>query len=327
MNKKNYFIEFNRFIAILIIMGHHLSRVKAVDYHFATGWVYVEFFFLVTGYFTARHLCRYPEENCIDYTLAKFKRLIGIAWLAIVSEYMLELSITFIVDKNRGLPVLLSYLKDLPFEMMMIGSSYKTPSLVPVWYLSALFIVFPLFCLFYQIKNKQLRHTLEVLIPLVYYGYAGIYDNWRFPLNLIRAFSCLLLGAFIFDFGRKIIAVLHRRFSEAGYTALQLICLIIPVLACWYNTVEYHRVVVLCFMIVMTITAGDRGIKLKHGIFGLLGEITMPIYLFHWVVAMFIGAYLEALGQNLRILIYYSTSILLGIMIVMVKKKIKKHSS
>ncbi len=102
MNKKNYFIEFNRFIAILIIMGHHLSRVKAVDYHFATGWVYVEFFFLVTGYFTARHLCRYPEENCIDYTLAKFKRLIGIAWLAIVSEYMLELSITFIVDKNRG---------------------------------------------------------------------------------------------------------------------------------------------------------------------------------------------------------------------------------
>ncbi len=157
--KKNYTIEINRFVAILIIMGHHLYRTGAENYHFAMGWVFVEFFFILTGYFTAKHLCKSKENNTIKYTFTKFKKIIGLTCIAILCEYALEFFMLYYDIGVYDLKIIREFFKDLPFELLLIGSSYTAPKLVPVWYLSALFIVFPLFCLLFQIKHKEVRYT------------------------------------------------------------------------------------------------------------------------------------------------------------------------
>lgn len=325
MNKKNYVIEINRFIAILVIMGHHLYRIKAVDYPFKLGWVYVEFFFLVTGYFSAKHLSKNTVYSGFDYTIEKFKRYIILTWIAIIAEYVLEICIAYFKYNVKDIYIYGDILKNLPFEFLLVGSSYTTPHLVPIWYLSALFIVFPIFCLFFQIKNAQVRCVFELLLPLIFYGYAGIADNWKFPMNLFRTLSGLLLGALVFDLGPKITKYLDKHFSNLLYKLIQLLCFILPIFVCWYGNQSLLRIVILCFIIGIFITSTGRGFTLNNKMYVLLGEASMPIFLFHWIVATFIGEFLYFINQNSRIAIYYSVSVVCGLLIVIIKRFIIEH--
>lgn len=54
-------VEFLRFIGMLMIMGHHLYFIGYSDsYICKNGWVWVDFYFILTGAFTYRHstVCR-----------------------------------------------------------------------------------------------------------------------------------------------------------------------------------------------------------------------------------------------------------------------------
>ena len=50
-------IELMRFLAILMIMCDHMGTIglKELDRPFTGTWIYVEFFLILSGYFTASH--------------------------------------------------------------------------------------------------------------------------------------------------------------------------------------------------------------------------------------------------------------------------------
>lgn len=54
---KNAHIELCRFIGAIIILCHHTYLFENRTY-FVTGWLFVEFYFMLTGYFTAMHFLR-----------------------------------------------------------------------------------------------------------------------------------------------------------------------------------------------------------------------------------------------------------------------------
>lgn len=61
--KKRSVIEICRLIASLVILWHHEYVAKVLDPNepFIYGWIFVEFFFVLTGYFTISHFSKKCE--------------------------------------------------------------------------------------------------------------------------------------------------------------------------------------------------------------------------------------------------------------------------
>lgn len=105
-NEKNSFLELWRFIAALLIMATHMYNFGVDNYYFRETWIYVEFFLIITGFFTAKH---FDGHNCDDYMLealrytwSKYKPLLPYTSMATVCAYSIYICKTISVsDINR----------------------------------------------------------------------------------------------------------------------------------------------------------------------------------------------------------------------------------
>lgn len=66
MKKKNNMVELCRFLACYVIFSYHAGG------RFTTGWIFVEFFFMLSGYFAIKHLVRMEGkiENKATYPIS-----------------------------------------------------------------------------------------------------------------------------------------------------------------------------------------------------------------------------------------------------------------
>ena len=85
-NSKYCDLELLRFLGILLIMSHHLYLIGYVgEYMFASCWVWVDLYFMISGALTAKHFEGYrsEKENCgeiaLQYTWHKFSRFFYIS--------------------------------------------------------------------------------------------------------------------------------------------------------------------------------------------------------------------------------------------------------
>ncbi len=319
----------------MMIMGHHQYHVYAENYPFRYGWIFVEFFFILTGYFTMCHFSHSKEmvyeERCkksIQYTFYKFRSYLSFVWCAVILEYFIRFLDIALRDTIDIIQLVNSFV-DMPLEMLLIGSSYTTPKLVPLWYLSAMFIIFPVFCLLVQCCNQYFLTIVSAIIPLLFYGMVGVGDNWKFPLNLFRCFSCMLLGVLIFQANSHILEKIYDFIGERILAMIQILCVVLPVVACYSGAQYVLRLIILCFIIGIAITTSGRSSlnSLQSKFMSYCGVITMPIYLFHWVVGSIIALFLKNSCQDIRIFLYYFVSIIVGCLAVKIQKSIKLFKS
>lgn len=53
---RNGMVDIWRFVFCLLIMAHHMYHIGIERiYPFQSAWIYVEFFFILSGYFTGKH--------------------------------------------------------------------------------------------------------------------------------------------------------------------------------------------------------------------------------------------------------------------------------
>lgn len=98
-NKRTAIVDLWKFIAAVMIMIHHLYYLSPAyegkDYPGYFSWIYVEFFFILTGYFTYRHFTRQDKQDSIvksslSYTWRKFKTFLPYTTTAITLQYLLS---------------------------------------------------------------------------------------------------------------------------------------------------------------------------------------------------------------------------------------------
>ena len=82
---RNPYIELCRFIAAVVMLFHHTEKLGGYSmfgaYRIARGgWVFVEYFFILSGYFMTRHFEIYnnrghdaPERIAVTYTTKKLE--------------------------------------------------------------------------------------------------------------------------------------------------------------------------------------------------------------------------------------------------------------
>lgn len=184
------------FAAIAIVYFHTLPTDPST--HWWHLWLLVELFFFITGYFTFKHFRKkenrgktleQQSKNAISYTVKKFLPLIPFVIVAIVIKYIALLL------RNDG-ATLSSIMKILPLDILLLNS--QTAELNwPLWYLSAMLIVFPLFCLLCQTKRKNTLYITLFTTVVVYY-FNFFKGDISGPSCLIRAFIGMSAGILVY---------------------------------------------------------------------------------------------------------------------------------
>ena len=297
INSRMAIVDLWKFLAAVMIMIHHLYYLSPAfegkDYPGYFGWIYVEFFFILTGYFTYRHFTRSDrQENIVrsslSYTWHKFKPFLPYTTIAVTLQYLLSAPYTALMQGSYR-KFIYSF-ADYPLELMLLGEAHVSKQrLVPIWFLSAMLIIFPLVGLLSQLKNKYLTLLISGLCPLFYYGRVQL-GNRVWPDDLLRAAAGLLLGVFLCvlsDLIREKQLIPQSKAMTKLLTAIEIMCMLLAFLFIIRADKSLWRVIILLFAAGLSIMLSGRSMtaKLQSPVIAYLGKLSMPMFIWQWVVA------------------------------------------
>lgn len=274
-------VDLWKFIACFMIMTHHLGYLGIErGFHWDTGSRFVEFFLMVTGYYSYKHFSdRVITDRCktaIYYTIKKFIPFIPYTTIAIAGQYILET--VFCSDWHSRI----YNLTDMPFELVLVIQAFKMPHTVPLWYLSSLFLVFPAFVLFLEIQNRYLIFIISFFLVLTGYGTWSVY----FPHNMLRVLCGLLFGTALAS-GTEILNEMDTGITIntkllAVIENLSLLCAVFIT----YHNYSADRIIRLLFAVSIGVMLSGKSAsyRVQSSVITFLGKISMPIYIVHWTV-------------------------------------------
>lgn len=325
IKRRNNIIDITKFTSAIIIMALHRSVLGYGDgyYYFKDAWIYVEFFLMVTGYYTARHFDSYKYDNvslnCLKYWICKFLPLIPYTTIAIATQWI----VFGIVQIQNGIWTLKDFVfmlfEDLTIEVLLLPAQGDY-FVGPMWYITALFIAFPLFLWVVCLKNKYVRIFISVLYPLSYYGIVGAPEIIAFPRSVLRILAGLFLGELIFEVLSFIDEWLNSRNVHVLLT-IEFIIFFMPVYLTCKNTKAF-RFEIICFFLFLII-AFSESVKctLNSELLGIFGELSMPIYVLHLVVGTILEYYKTVISYSVRLFLYYVVTFFISWILMMSIKR------
>lgn len=337
-SRKNLYIELCRFLASLVIVGHHSDKFTENPDHilgWGGGWVFVEFFLILTGYLTTLHFQNHGatdiERKAVLYTINKVRKIfpyvaIGIFLMFIEWNLSLKLSLY-----DRVVLIL-----NLPTNLLLIFSSVTQKAntfLVSNWYLSALIQFLPVIIII-QVKFPKLyKFYLCWLVPVLLYSvglmYWGTIVVWSTTYCWIRALSGLMLGSCVY----YLVYFLQYRFASSlllkyGSVFLRYFCFVFLILIqklYKLNDVSMEAVFVVALFFVSAFTSSDIQIRSEwlEKIYSYLGRLSVPIYCIHFVFIKAIQDFFVDLNFNQKVFFSMISSIFFAMFILEIEKRLR----
>lgn len=317
-------IENLRFVFAVIVLIHHSHGLnpETENYPFAGGYIAVEFFLILSGYFAAQRIMNDGGENvsagkiASDYTIQQFKKLFP----AVVVSVFFHYAVLFFFGGLDG--------QDLPYmayEILLLPQSgiYKILLNAPLWYLSAYMICMPLF--FYLLGRFQdfFFHVGSVLAPLLIYGFIcrnHIHlDIWNFAsgipfIGLFRVFAGICMGVVCC----RISLSLKDRYSYK-VIGLILLGLAITYAAFFHKTyADYFLVLMMTFGLAGIFSAGRSVPIRKNAISLFLGKYSVYLYCSHWTIRYLVPKIFPNLDYWRALPIYIIFSLLWALAVMLI---------
>lgn len=215
MNKRNGLISMMKFIFAIIIVLFHGNSIKGENKFLIAynGYICVEFFFIVSGYFFAKLVERDWNKKTniykdnVNIIIRKLKKFLPFTIVASAILIVIKLLFNEISMGNIFLSVFNTFLVDMSGMI-----TYRIN--IPVWYLSALLI--SMFIL-YPIIRKNKEKYIYYFAPLIVLFGAGYINNnftnldvWNNKWNLfisaglVRSMMDINIGILIYFFIKNI---------------------------------------------------------------------------------------------------------------------------
>lgn len=296
--KRNGIISLWKFLFAIVIVFFHGNQFydNTRNPFFYGGYIAVEFFFIVSGFYLAKKSLneeyikeKIPTET-INYILKKIKSIFPYIFLAFIESIILKISISNQIKPNEIINSIwnLLLLREFGFRSILI--------LPQLWYLSAmlicLFIMYPILKK-YKEKFALLISPLIVIFGLGYlnYNWLGLdhaYQNWSIftKTGIIRGFIEINIGAIIY--------VIHRNLSNIEYTKIGKIFLTIlgeSLLICvlviinYIDSPKHYDYIMLLFIsLAILILTSEKTYDYKilsNNFFYYLEKLSMPIFINH----------------------------------------------
>lgn len=307
--QRNNIIELGRFVYSLLVVGYHIQlsydeEDKSVD-PFECGALAVEYYFFLSGYFLARSLEKLSLDNKMSfikkyYTFMKnkIKALLTVHFIAIIAI----LIIIACCDKKNFVNKLLPGITSIFLVQMAVvyHGNFEKALIVPEWYLSSMIICMLIMVPIFLAFRKLMKGVFVVLILLgVLAIFAVIFiliTKMKLKPNMIfdmRAWGEMNLSMFSYYLSLYIekqtysngINILLKIVEIVAY-CIPVILGIIPISA--NNEPICMSITGACTFVAIFITFSKKGNIIKsekaNYIFGYLGSISLPIYIFHPVI-------------------------------------------
>lgn len=288
--KKDSKIEIYRFLACcFIMMGHCIAfgNMK-ISVPFTVSYQFVEFFFILTGYFTARHFAKasFKDTNIVDilkYDVKKFLRFIPYTIPAIICIYFEE-SVGYL--QSGDISGLFINLKDAIVEMLFLSTLRPSGAhLFVMWFLSAMFITLPILICFCLINNKWIKIITGTILCSVYYVIIPDYTIHDSPNQLLRSLFGMMVGVVVFYLSSSVNKGKVWKGIIILLTIIMVIAYFVPIY-CSYENYHYKYPYLICFTLWIFIDMSNLTVigPLYSKVGEFLGAISMPIFIWHQVV-------------------------------------------
>lgn len=304
-------VELCRFLACYVIFSYHAGG------RFTAGWIFVEFFFMLSGYFAVKHLIRMEGkiENKalypIQYTINKFKRLfpytaIGFTADCLISAWQYHYTGKELLRWILYLPVNMFYLPGTGvfranYEVAgNVGTYYIIGG--ALWYVCAMLVAMPVMMYLYLYLGKKIGPWLISFLPMLIYGYLIICDGtitgWHdehlifFACDL-RALAGLLLGGLIYVLSEKIRQCRYKPFGVALISLAELGLLVAVLIFADIPDLATDALVICCFVLLLSIMLSQKALsaKINLNLLAWLGKLSLPVYCIHEAVLMCFWGY------------------------------------
>lgn len=321
MTQRNGLIELMRFVFAMVVVMSHTSGLRPEDstnFPFAGGYIAVEFFLILSGYYACRKIASAKTDSTDSNVYKQYLKMLPPVVVSVVIYYIVYV----VIGKLQ-----ISELPYALYEMLLLQQSgiYKTFLDLPLWYLSAYFIcLIPFTAL---LKYRFFNEAGTMIAPLLIYGYLcrtrTTISVWSFTsesmfLGLLRAFAGLCMDALCYKLSRRLIEYpLKEGARKALFTAS--IAAFIVVLACAFHL--YHTHADYLLVLIMTLALAviqSRNITLPAGLnktFCTLGKLSIYIYCSHWQIR-FLVPYFMPNGTYYEMLPVFLVGVLLYAVIV-----------
>lgn len=295
-----------RIVAAFCLLTHHtyLVRDPITDYYGYRTLIFIDLFFIISGYYTATHFLNneYSGKDYLDYYIKKFCKFLPYTTIAILFQYILNAR----QYTGGGIKPIIGSFYSMPLEMLLLSETYThVPCLMPIWFLSAMFIAFPVFLIILRIKDKHIVVSFAMLYSLVFYNAIGISGNRTWPKDPLRALAGLLFGAMLFVISDEINK--HKKEIPISIkwvlTFTECVCLILPVIVTFCGMKGWERNIFLMFaigIVIMTSELSETS-KFSSSIVTYLGELSMPIYIWQWFVGSALSVLFKDMTEEMKV--------------------------
>ena len=336
--KRNNIIELGRFIYSLIVVGYHIQlsydlESKEAD-PFECGALAVEYYFFLSGYFLVRSLEKLSTDEqtsflrkYYNFMKSKIVSLLNVHFIAIIAVIIIIACCDTENFVDKFVPGITSIF--LVQMVVVYHGDFEKALIVPEWYLSSMIIcmliMVPIFLLFKKIIANGIYIVLILLGVLIIFAIIfGLVTNWNLKKNMIfdmRAWGEMNLSMFSYYLslyvGKQTYGECMNIFLKVveiiGYGA-PVILGIIPMKKA--NESYCMTVTGACAFCAIFITFSNKGNIIQSDkvnyIFGYLGSVSLPIYVFHPVIIILVDYVYTTCPKYAKHLIIFSSSLILA---------------
>lgn len=303
--KKIQIVELYRFLAACGILWYHSLMITSDKYPFWGGYIYVEFFFILTGFLSFKHIeehraeCAGMEMKCsVEYTVKKLLKVLPYSTVGILLSCLTRtLQYHSFMDIVKMLLYLPSQVLLLPMSGVVPGNiSDYVPGMSmvwgPFWFLSAILLVLPVL-LYVCLKHRGFFwHYLAPIGSILAYGWVvqkyGSLITWSdhngmFFSGVLRAVAGMLLGGFAYSVSKWIGRKCPDDRGSVGLAVIEVGCFAAAAVLACEAQVKYDICIVTLFFLCLAISMSGRSAtnRIRGGICAYLGKAAMPLYCIH----------------------------------------------
>lgn len=294
--RKNSLIEVTRFVCSIVVCLHHFRLFSDVM-PYGGGYLCVDFFFVISGYFLAKSYAGYIKggriRNTAVYFWSRWKRL----FLNYICIWVTALFVRLFVLEKPVVWGVHYYIREA-FMIEVCGLPSGERVIPTGWYcgylLMALVIVFAVRCLldrsYFDWLALAAGGACYIVLSLCY-GHLNLYPQYAniISIALLRAVAGILMGCA----AQKVSNILSRTIRAKHDKLKKYLCLFFGSVFILYMTLYDNAyrmtdfLVVFLFWGIFVFSITDESICPENrlsGLFRYLGRLSYTIYLIHYII-------------------------------------------
>lgn len=339
--KRNNQIDFLRFFFAIVIVIHHSYQIFGYRKYMPLGYLGVEFFFIISGYYMMKKLDSINKKQNIfettkEIVFNKYKKI----FLVLLFSILCSTTVLLITKLNININIIDSYIYGLSelFLLQIFGfpGIWATGA---TWFLSAMMISY---CILIPIVLKYKKAYLNVIAFLIILGSFGLFyrSDGTIGMNimhfydytakgLLRALSDISIGMLIYHYSKNYISqkVSKTKLIKLFFTIIELLSFSGIVYIMIIKTPGYYEFVAIILLVIfLTIVINKLSYindLLNVKLFKYLGVISIPLFLNNYYWARFYF-YHKFDADLYTMIVYIITCIIASIIIYILTIIVKK---